>query len=203
MDLATRQKLVKPYMLTVIAAGVIIFAYSLWNLPVSHLGLQFVLLLLISFGIGSRIIISFFRFKSCVSISDIFIFLTIFIFGGDAAIVLGSLETLYASTRISKRVITICFNAAAMTLSTSATVWVLRVTFGNVADIAASEYSSKLIIATCAMAFSQLPVHNQLRADRRGRGVEGEQGHLRHLERALRVDLDHLLRGRLRREHHC
>jgi len=161
MDLASRQKLVKPYMLSVVVAGAIIFALSLSKLQLPQLGLRYVLLMLITFGIGSRVI-SFFRFKSCVSISDVFIFLTIFLFGGDAAIVLGTLETFYASLRISKKPITICFNAAAMTISTSATVLAIRLIFGNIGDITASEYSSKLIIATCTMAFSQYIINSGL-----------------------------------------
>jgi diguanylate cyclase (GGDEF)-like protein/PAS domain S-box-containing protein len=162
MNLASRQKLVKPYMSSVVAVGAILFVISLWNLPFQQLGLQYILLMLITLGIGSRVIISFFRFKSCVSASDVFIFLAIFLFGGDAAIILGALETCYSSVRISKKTLTICFNASAMVVSTFVTVWALRLTFGNISDIAASEYSSKLIIATCAMACSQYIINSGL-----------------------------------------
>ncbi|HYP28590.1 MAG TPA: EAL domain-containing protein [Blastocatellia bacterium] len=162
MDLVNRQKLVKPYMLSVITAGVVVFTISLLNLSVYELGLQYILLMVITCSIGPRVIINFFRFKSCVSISDVFIFLTMFLFGGDAAIVLGTLETAYSSLRISKKAITIAFNAASMTISTSATLWALRLTFGDVAEIGRSEYSSKMIIATCAMAFSQYIINSGL-----------------------------------------
>src|SRR5262252_1133007 len=118
----------KAYSWTVIGIGAAICMLSAYRLPFAQLGLPFVLLGLVTVVVGSRIMVRFFRFDSCISISDIFVFLALLVFGPEAAILIGSAESLYASRRITKKPRTMAFNTAAMACSTFITALVLQIT---------------------------------------------------------------------------
>jgi diguanylate cyclase (GGDEF)-like protein/PAS domain S-box-containing protein len=143
------------YVWTVAVCGALICANSIINLPVRQLGLPFVVLSLVTVILASRIVVKFFRFNCHISISDVFIFLILLLFGGEAAILIGAAESFYSSIRITKKPLTMAFNAAAMACSTFITVLVLRMAFGTYTDLARNEYSSRLIVATCIMALVQ------------------------------------------------
>src|ERR1051325_11653940 len=129
MQTKNRKPFYNLYVWTVAASGALICANSITRLPVTQLGLPFVVLALVTVIIASRIVVKFFRFSTHISISDIFIFLALLLFGGEAAILIGAAESFYSSIRITKRPLTMVFNAAAMACSTYATVLVLRMTF--------------------------------------------------------------------------
>jgi diguanylate cyclase (GGDEF)-like protein/PAS domain S-box-containing protein len=146
------------WIVTGIGAGICLV--SAYRLPVSRLGLPFVLLGLVTVTVGSRIMVRFFRFDSCISISDIFVFLALLVFGPEAAILIGSAESLYASRRITKKPLTMAFNAAAMACSTFVTALALHIGFGGAQDLFLGPYSSKLIVAICVMGLVQFAVNS-------------------------------------------
>src|SRR5262245_13254159 len=150
-----RQPFTKPYMRLVVAVGAEIVLLSLYNLDPSQLGLQFILLALVTVGIGSRNVVHFFRFDSSVSVSDIFIFLAVLLFGAEPAVLLAALEGFCSSLRITKRPLTMLFNSASMACSTFVTVWALRFWFGSITEVSRGGASPKLIAMTCVMAFLQ------------------------------------------------
>ena len=67
--------------------------------------------------IGSRITIEIPRAKGHISVSDTFVFLTLLLFGGQAAVLLGSDRSLTSSRRFSKKPIVALFNAGVMACS--------------------------------------------------------------------------------------
>ncbi|HEY0320147.1 MAG TPA: response regulator [Pyrinomonadaceae bacterium] len=162
MQAADRQRLAMPYMWAVACLGALICIFSLFRVSYAALDLRFLLLALITFGIGSRITIGIPRFKSEISISDTFILLTMLLYGGEAAIILAAAEACLSSTRFGKRLITYLFNAAVMTVATFCTVWALRFTFGSIEDLTRGEYSAKFVMAVCLMAFVQYVVNSGL-----------------------------------------
>lgn len=139
----------------IVAIGAEVELLSLFNLDPSQLGLQFVLLALVTVAIGSRNVVHFFRFDSSVSVSDIFIFLAVLLFGGEPAVILAAIEGFCSSLRITKRPLTMLFNSASMACSTFVTVWALRFWFGSILEVSRGGASPKLIAMTCAMAFLQ------------------------------------------------
>ncbi|HKY04538.1 MAG TPA: diguanylate cyclase, partial [Blastocatellia bacterium] len=145
----------RPYMVLVIAAGSSVLAFSIATLPVLQLGLPFLLLAAATIGIASRISIKIPSFKSNVSISDVFIFLTILLFGAEAAVLLGAAEAFWSSRRITKKWLTTAFNASAMACSTFLAAWSLSLAFGPVTAIAQRKDYTVLIAATFLMGFVQ------------------------------------------------
>ena len=162
MSSPSKRRLAEIYMKVVIAVGYAICVYCAIRLPLGRLGLPFLLLSLVTVAIASRIVINFPRFKSCVSVSDVFIFITLLLFDAEAAVLLGAVEALTSSLRISKRPLTIAFNSAAMAWSTFLTVVALQLGFGPIGDLIHGEYSSKLIVALCVMALVQYAVNSGL-----------------------------------------
>src|SRR5215813_2925893 len=94
-----RQQYARPYMIAVIMAGVPVMLYSCYQLLGQSLGLPYWLLVGVTVIIGSRITVRFFRFDSCISVSDIFVFLSLMLFDGEAAILLAALDGFISSLR--------------------------------------------------------------------------------------------------------
>jgi diguanylate cyclase (GGDEF)-like protein/PAS domain S-box-containing protein len=150
----SKQEYAKPYMWAIIALGLVVFLYSGVNVPLPQIDIRFFFLALITICIGSRITIEIPRVKGHISVSDTFIFLTILLFGGEAAILLSATEALCSSMRFSRKRLTITFNAATAACSTFVTVWVLRVSFGTIVGLRGG-YSAPFIVSICLMALVQ------------------------------------------------
>ncbi|HVS81673.1 MAG TPA: diguanylate cyclase [Pyrinomonadaceae bacterium] len=144
----------KFYLWLVVAAGMSVVGYTAWHLPLHRLDVRFLLLALATVCIGSRLSIQIPRVKAHVSVSDTFIFLSLLMFGGEAAILLATVEALCSSVRISTKAQVYFFNAGVMACSTFLTVWALRLCFGETIgwhDV----YSANYLIALCVMAVVQ------------------------------------------------
>jgi signal transduction histidine kinase len=94
------------------------------------------------------------RVSGRITVSDTLIFLTVLLYGGEAAVILSALEGVYASLRISRKPVTIFFNAAVLSVSTFLTAGALRVLFGA-ADLAGNDYSAYSLAAVFVMALVQ------------------------------------------------
>jgi diguanylate cyclase (GGDEF)-like protein/PAS domain S-box-containing protein len=113
-------------MMLIIIVGFACLATALFYLPIHKLDVYFVVLFCLTIGIGSRITLQIPRFKSHISVSDTFIFLTMLLYGGKIAIVLAAVEAFCSSWRFCNKKISVFFNAAAMALSFSVVVLVLK-----------------------------------------------------------------------------
>ncbi|MDX6574344.1 MAG: hypothetical protein QOE96_297 [Blastocatellia bacterium] len=138
----------------VIAAGTAVVVFSGAHLNLAQIDVRFLLLALVTVLIGPRLSIPIPRVKAHISVSDTFVFLSLLLFGGEAAIVLATTEALCSSVRISKRTLTHLFNAAVMACATFLTVWSLRVCFGETIT-GRDVYSSNYLVMLCAMAVVQ------------------------------------------------
>src|ERR1043165_985969 len=135
MQAESRQRLAAPYMWAVVCLGGAVCFFSFFRLSTLQLDLRFLLLVLITFGIGSRITIQIPRFRSEISISDTFLLLTMMLYGGEAAIFLAAAEAALSSSRFGTKPLTYLFNAAVMSVSTFCTVWALRLTCGSIEQL--------------------------------------------------------------------
>ncbi|HEV8486080.1 MAG TPA: hypothetical protein VGV87_21230 [Blastocatellia bacterium] len=147
-------------MWVVVAIGFAVCLFSFYRLPVMELGLPFALLALITIEVGSQVNIKIPSFKSNVSISDTFVFLTMLLFGGEAAVLVAVAEALVSSLRISRKPLTIAFNSAAMACSTFATVVFVQMCFGSITALPHGRSFSELIIASCVMGLIQYTINS-------------------------------------------
>lgn len=150
----SRARLNQVYVSLVVTAGSATLLFSLRQFPLAHLDIRFLLMALATVLVGPRLSIQIPRIKAHISVSDTFIFLALLLFGGEAAIVLATTEALCASVRISKRLRTHVFNAAATSCSTFLTVWTLRIFFGETVQWH-NTISTTNLGAICAMAIVQ------------------------------------------------
>src|SRR5947199_10850821 len=120
-----RQPALRWYLVTVIVIGAVVMIHAGLVLPRIVLNVPYLLLVVVTLVIGSRGTVRFFRFDSCISMSDVFIFLSLMMFDGEAAILLAGMEGFVSSLHITKKKLTMVFNSASMSLATFITVWVL------------------------------------------------------------------------------
>jgi signal transduction histidine kinase/ActR/RegA family two-component response regulator len=157
-----RQRFVAPYMWGVIAAGATIFLYSLYRLPLVRLDLPFLILALLVVAVSSSVVIKIPLVSGGITVSDTFIFLTMLLYGGEAAVLLAVSDGLCASLRISRKPRTILFNSAAMACSTFITVWTLRTGFGSIIELTRAGYTGGFIGAIWVMALTQYAANSGL-----------------------------------------
>lgn len=148
----------KLYMWLVIIAGLAVWLFSSYkfvSLTPGQVDWRVLLVALITVVLGPYLIVRIPRLTSQITVSDTFIFLTMLLYGGEAAILLAALEALCSSLRFSRKPITILFNSSVMACSTFLTVWVLRFSFGSLLELPRNGYSGTFLIALCVMALVQ------------------------------------------------
>ncbi|MDQ3917164.1 MAG: response regulator [Acidobacteriota bacterium] len=148
------------------AAGAAVTLLSLWRLQWSHLDWRFAALAAIAVGVGARGVVRIPRVKGEVTASDTFIFLTMMLYDGEAAILLAVVEALCSSLRITKRRLTLLFNASNMGCSTFVTVWAARAVFGHIPDVADKQFTARSVGFVCAVALVQYASNSALAAVR-------------------------------------
>jgi diguanylate cyclase (GGDEF)-like protein/PAS domain S-box-containing protein len=150
----SRSRLNQIYIWLVTMAGISVVLFTGAHLPLHQLDIRFMLLALITVCIGPRLSIQIPRVKAHISVSDTFVFLSLLLFGGEAAILLATVEALCSSLRIGSKLQTHCFNSSVMACATFLTVWTLRLGFGSTVgwhDV----YSPSYLGAVCIMAVVQ------------------------------------------------
>jgi diguanylate cyclase (GGDEF)-like protein/PAS domain S-box-containing protein len=159
------QNLTKHYMRAVVAVGfVCLLAAFYYVLPIENLNLEFVFFAFITIGLGSRISVQIPRFKSHVTVSDTFIFLAIFLYGGETAILLAGAEALVSAWRFCNKKITVFFNVATMAFSTSVVVLILNLFgFENGQKFSRGKFSDFVIVLS-TIALIQFAVNSGMSA---------------------------------------
>jgi signal transduction histidine kinase/ActR/RegA family two-component response regulator len=141
-------------MWAVVALGTGAALYSAGTLPLARLDVRFLLLGLLV-CVSSHVAVRIPRVSGRITVSDTLIFLTLLLYGGAAAVLLSALEGVYASLRISRKPVTILFNAAVLSLSTFLTASALRALFGAADLASANDYSAYSLAAVFVMALVQ------------------------------------------------
>jgi signal transduction histidine kinase/ActR/RegA family two-component response regulator len=150
-----KQRLLKPYMWFFIGIGAVVCVFSATNLPIKQLDVRFLVLVIVTICISSRLSIQIPSFTSHISVSDTFVFLTIMLYDREAAVLLAAAEALLSSMRFSRKPVTIFFNSSIIALSTFLSAWTLRLCFGDILLLPRGGYSSNFITAICLMALVQ------------------------------------------------
>ena len=149
------EKLTRTYIwATILGGGAVYFLAAYW-LDLRLVDLRFLFIAVLTLFLSSRIVIKIPQFSSHISVSDTFIFLTLLLYGGEAAILMAATEALLSSSRFCRKSILVPFNWGCAALSTCVTVYALRYFFGDVAKLSASPLSAKFVSAMALMALIQ------------------------------------------------
>lgn len=149
------KKLASAYMWFIICGGGLIYFFAAYRLNFKLLDFRFVILAFITLFLSSRIIIKIPQFNSHISVSDTFIFLTLLLYGGEAAIIMAATEALFSSLRCCKKPSTILFNWGCGAWSTFVTYYFLHLYFGDPVSLNASPISAKFVTAMALVALIQ------------------------------------------------
>src|SRR2546423_435393 len=164
-----RQSFVKPLTWLIVTLGAITCLLSAYHLPAAQLDARFLFLALFTVTFGPRLTIQVPRAKVHISLSDSFVFLTLLVYGGEAAVLLAAAEAFSASLRFRKKGVTIrfdtfLFNSAMTAVSTFLTVSALQLSFGTLADLPHHRPSGTFIAALSVMALAQYIISSSLAA---------------------------------------
>jgi signal transduction histidine kinase/ActR/RegA family two-component response regulator len=159
MDSATsKQRFASTFMWLVIAAGWAACLFSVYYFPrysLARLDLTFVVVALLTAALGSRVAVEIPRLGGQITVSDTFVFLTMLLYGGEAAILLAAVDGVCVSARISRKLNTYLFNSSVLACSTFLTVWTLRLFFGPIVELKSRSISASFVTAICVMGLVQ------------------------------------------------
>jgi signal transduction histidine kinase/ActR/RegA family two-component response regulator len=148
-------------MWSLVIAGAVIVLGAIYAFPFRELDTRFVFLCLMVMA-SSLIAIPIPRVSGRITVADTFVFLTLLMYGGSAAILVSALEGVAATLIISKRPRTILFNSAILATSTFFTVAILNWTVGSPITITDNGFSEKFFGAVCLMALVQYAANTSL-----------------------------------------
>jgi signal transduction histidine kinase/FixJ family two-component response regulator len=139
-------------------------AFAASRLSPAHFDLRFLVLVVCTLGFGSRLSVRIPNVNGEVTLADTFIFITLLLYGGEAAALLAMCDGLLTFPRLSKKPITFLFNAAVMALSTFLAAWAVGFLFGSVIDLRLGEFSARYVEALVVLAFVHYAVNSGLAA---------------------------------------
>jgi len=148
-------------MWSLVVAGALIALGSIYQLPYHDIDAPFGILCLMVMA-SSLIAIPIPRVSGRITVADTFVFLTMLLYGGAAAILVSALEGIAATLIISKRPRTILFNSAILATSTFCTVTVLNWRFGSPVTVTSRGFSDTFFLAICIMALVQYIANTSL-----------------------------------------
>jgi hypothetical protein len=169
MKIIGRESLVKPFTWLVVALGAGLCLLCIYHLPIARLHARFLFLSLFTIILGPRLTIQVPRAKVHISLSDSFVFLTLLVYGGEAAVLLAAAEAFSASLHFRKKRVTIrfdtlLFNSAMTAISTFLTFSVLHICFGSVTGLPYNRTPAVFISALSIMALVQYIASSSLAA---------------------------------------
>ena len=162
----SKERLEAPYTWCVIACGMAVCGISIYHAAVRGIDGQVLLLALLTVVVASRVHIKIPRFNGTITVADTFVFLTMLLCGGPAAVLVATAEAVTSSARVSRRVTTYLFNAGSAACSTWATVSALNLLFGDPSQLTAHLSTAMFVLAICVMALTQYGVNLTLVAIR-------------------------------------
>src|SRR5437773_600218 len=157
-----RQRFFKPFLVLVVAAGAGTMLLSLHRLPLQQLDWHFLLLLITMATVASRLSVPIPYVKGEVTVGDALIFLTMLIYGGEAALLMAAVDGLSSSLYVSKNLRVRLVNSSHMVFSTFLTVWTVRSFFGPVRELDRAGYSIVFLGGICVMALVQYVTNSGL-----------------------------------------
>jgi len=151
----SKQYLFKGYAYATIAAGLAVVLFSIQRLPLGQLDWRFLVLAIITIGIGSLLSVKIPQVRAEVTVADTLIFFAMLLYGGEAAVLLAAAHGLVSSLYVSRSSRALLFNSAQMACATFLTASVLHFFFGPIEALHRGDQSARYLAATCIMASVQ------------------------------------------------
>src|SRR5258705_3482164 len=151
------RKLVKFYLRSIICVGALTYVLAAYRLDLKIVDFKLGVLVIITGLLSSRMTIKLPQFGSWISVSDTFIFLTLLLYGCEAAILMAATEAFLSSIRSAycRKWSTILFNWASAAVATCVTSYVLRLFFGDPVVLHLSPLTPRFVTAIGLMALIQ------------------------------------------------
>ncbi len=149
------KRLTSVYMWSVACAGGLIYFVAAYRLDPKVIDLKFGVLALLTLLLSSRVTIRIPQFSSQISVSDTFIFLTLLLYGPEAAVLMAATEAVLSSFRFCRKPSTILFNFGCAAWSACVTSYALQFYFGDPVALGASPLSARFLSAMVIMALVQ------------------------------------------------
>ena len=147
----------------VIAAGVASCAYAALRFEAHIIDRYFLLLVVSTILIGSRIAIRIHKLNTNITVEDTFVFIALLLYGGPTAILLGAVTGVCSALRISSRFRTVAFASASIAVALAVTSIALRLIFGSTTNVF-HHSGSTAMIALCVMGMVQYLTHTAINA---------------------------------------
>ena len=151
------KKLAEFYLRSIICVGALTYVLAAYRLDLKIVDFKLGVLVIITGLLSSRMTIKIPQFGSYISVSDTFIFLTLLLYGGEAAILMAATESFLSSLRSAycRKWSTILFNWSSAAVATCVTAYVIRLFFGDPVALNVSPLSPRFITAVGLMALIQ------------------------------------------------
>ena len=147
----------------VIAAGAASCAYAALKFPVHIIDRYFLLLVISTILIGSRVAIRIHKLNTNITVEDTFVFIALLLYGGPTAILLGAVTGVCSALRISRRFRTVAFASASIAVALAITSIALHFIFGSTTNLF-HHSGSTAMIALCVMGMVQYLTHTAIGA---------------------------------------
>lgn len=157
-----KQRYLQPFVALVVIVGAGIIVFCVQRLPVRQLDFHFLFLFVFMVVLGARLIIHIPRIQGEITVNDTLIFLTMLLWGGEAAVLVAAVASYCSSSRVTKKVRVHVFNSMVMACSTFLTVMALRLCFGHIRLLATNSPSASFVSALCLMALVQYVANSGL-----------------------------------------
>ena len=150
------------FRLIVITAGVLLFASIAYHLPFGRIDMRFCLLTLIAVLGASWLAVPIPGIEGRITVSDTIVFLILLLYGGEAAIAVAAIEGVASTLRISRRPITVLFNASVMAVSLLTGIFTVRLFFGYVLETTPHFATGRLVGALAVLSLVHYFVNSGL-----------------------------------------
>lgn len=151
----------RPYIFSVIAVGAAVFLYSVTQISIEKIDVGLIVLVVLTLFITSRVSIPIPGVRAKISVSDTFVFLTLLLYGGEAAVIVAACEAFISTLFSTQKRWIWFFNASAIAIATFVTAWSLRLSLGDKFNPSAG-FEPNFVIAVCLMAIVQYVVNSGL-----------------------------------------
>ena len=144
----------KAFRWAIITIGTPVFLFCLYRLPSAQLDLR-ILILTVTIVLAARATVQIPSISYHITVSDTLIFLTMLMYGGEAAVLMAAVDGMCSSARVSSKPTTILFNASVMAISTFITFATILLGFGAVLGGPVRDFSTGFLATATVMALVQ------------------------------------------------
>ncbi len=148
----------------VMGAGALLLGAAIWYLPAAALNWKMVVLAICTVIIASFLLVKIPAFKAHIALSDVLLYLTLLMFGGEAAIILAAADTFVSSKRFCRRYRTVFLNTGVLVISMSC-VYIALVGAGLYSESQLSGYEGyyqDFLLALCLITLTQFAVNTSI-----------------------------------------